>query len=118
MNKCFLNAAIVWCICISGNAEAAKCISGWKIVDCKTIFGNKEHHYCVVDTLSTGQVNCYDCKSGVGGYVGKKHCGGWSVGYDFVQEEPTGELEDTGKAYREVQYGKCTEEKNHEACGF
>lgn len=99
------------------NVEAAKCISGWKLVDCKTVFGEKEYHYCAVDTMSTGEVRCYDCKSGVGGAAGKLHCGGWSVGYDFIQEKPAGGAGDD-KNYREVRYGKCTEEKNHDACRF
>lgn len=79
-------------------------------INCKT------YHYCVVNEFSSGRIRCNDCKTkGIGGAVGQRHCKGWSVGYDFIQNKPTtpGGNDDV---YRTVLYGKCEEEKNVSSC--
>ena len=89
------------------DANAAKCLNAGRLVDCKTVFGDKVYNYCVVDKFPSGETRCYDCESGVGGKTGELHCGGWSVGYNFSSGKPTGGAEDTKEAHRNVLTGKC-----------
>lgn len=101
------------------SANAAKCLNNWKWKDCDTVFGDTKHWYCVVDSYSNGWIECSNCSSGVPGEAGHIHCGGWTAGWDYSQEGPTGSGGPEGdRVGRDVVYGKCEEQRNLARCRY